>query len=395
MDHRIDYLVIGAGISGASVAFELSRSGATTLIEAEAAPGYHSTGRSAALYTPNFGNALVRSINQASSGFFRRPPAGFNQTPLLTPRGALTIATPGDEQALVNTLALGSEAYPIHEIPVTEALSKAPLLRPERISAAVYEPGVDDIDVHALHQCYLRGFKANGGTLICSERVTALQHSRGSWRVNAGSLSLSARVVINAAGAWAAELGAMAKAHPVQIMPRRRTAMIVDASALGHDLRSMPLVDHAGRQPYMKPDGDRLMASLGDETLSEAVDVQAEELDVALLVDWLETETVLEVGRVDAHWAGLRSFAADGSPVLGFDSKVPDFFWLAGQGGYGIMMAPTLSKLAAQIIIGVPVSDDYAAIDLELLSPMRSGAHGVAVARRKADGPSSREGQEQ
>jgi len=350
MAKQTDYLVVGAGISGSSVACELSRAGTTLLIEAESVPGYHSTGRSAALFTPNFGNPVVRSINKASHGFFKNPPKGFDQTPLLTPRGALTVASAGEEQALNTVLALGNDEFPIQEIPSRLALEKAPLLRSDKVAAAIYEPGVDDINVDALHQSYLRAFKENGGQLRCSERVVALNRQSDGWEIMTDSLQLQARVVVNAAGAWAGELGVLAGASSQMFKPMRRTAIVIDAAQFRNGLRSMPLIDFAGCQPYLKPDGDRLMASLGDETPSKALDV---------------------LNRVDAQWAGLRTFTADGSPIVGFDAEVPGFFWLAGQGGYGIMMAPALSKLSTRLILERNPSCGHTQIDLQRLSPSR------------------------
>jgi D-arginine dehydrogenase len=345
-----DYLIIGAGISGATAAYELASHGKVLMIEAESTPGYHSTGRSAALFTRNYGNAVVRRINQASHGFFLHPPEGFCDTPLLTPRGSLTIAGPGHEAGLDAILALSSPGHEIERITAARALALAPLLRPERVASAAYEPGVTDIDVAGLHQGYLRGFRQRGGALLCGKRISHLEKVDGGWRVVAGDTVLAARIVVNAAGAWAGHVGDMAGAASIGLVPKRRTAIIVDAPP-EMQTSAIPAIDFIGSDAYLKPDAGRIMASPGDQTSSEPQDTQPDELDVAMLVDWLETETLIKVRRISSSWAGLRSFVCDERPVVGFDPTVEGFFWLAGQGGYGIMMAPGLAKAAAGLII--------------------------------------------
>lgn len=344
-----DFIVIGAGISGASVAYELTDCGSVALLEAESLPGYHSTGRSAALYTPNFGSPEVCEINKASESFFLNPPEGFCEAPLLSPRGALTVASSEAVSGLSSLLKLSSESSPIYEITTTEALKLAPIIRPEKIAAAVYEPNVMDIDVASLHQGYLRGFKQRGGQLLLKHRVSGLTHRDGSWCVSVGGQAYKGHKLINASGAWADQIGVLAQAKPIGLVPKRRTAIIVDVPD-GFDLSAMPLVDFIGGG-YMKPEAGKLMVSPGDETPVEPQDIQPDDLEVATLVDWLENSTLVSVDRLGHRWAGLRSFVADGNPVVKFDNDAQNFFWLAGQGGYGIMMAPTLAKRAASMLL--------------------------------------------
>lgn len=367
-----DFAVIGAGISGASVAFELQSRARVVLIEAESQPGYHSTGRSAALYTPNFGPAIVRRINAAGRAFFEAPPDGFAEAPLLSPRGALTLFKPGDEAELAAFLTNGTERDPIHAIPVAEALRLAPLVRPEMIAAAAFEPGVTDMDVAAIHQGFLRGFRHRGGDIRRAQPVTALTRDGRGWRVTAGGEAIAAATVVNAAGAWGDAVAALAGARPVGLVPKRRTALVVDGPE-GLDLHGMPLVEFAGDAPYLKPDGGRVMASLADETPVEPQDIQPDDLDVATLVEWLETHTRTRVRKAPRTWAGLRSFVADAGPVVGFDPELAGFFWLIGQGGYGIMMAPTLARIAAALATGgnVPADAAAAGVDAADLSPTR------------------------
>jgi D-arginine dehydrogenase len=351
MTVKYDYLVIGAGISGAAAAYELAQYGSVALIEAETAPGYHSTGRSAALYTPNYGSATVRRINQVSSAFFTDPPVGFCECPLLTPRGLLVIAGPGEEDRLTPILDMSGAGGAIEKITAAHALELAPLLRPERVAAAAYERGVTDIDVSALHQGYLRGVKGRGGIVICGSRIQRLDRSGTHWQAVAGDTVVSGRVIVNAAGAWAGQIGEMAGAAPIGLVPKRRTAIIVDPPSPAMNIDAMPAIDYAVGDAYLKPDAGRIMASPGDQTPVEPQDVRPEEWDIAVLVDWLERETLIPVRRIAHSWAGLRSFVADETPVVGFDSTIPDFFWLAGQGGYGIMMAPALGRATADLIV--------------------------------------------
>lgn len=338
-----DFLVIGGGISGASAAYELASHGSVLLLEAEKSAGYHSTGRSAALFTRNYGGPVVRRINAASAAFFKSPPSGFCDAQLLTPRGSLTVAAPGDEHALEPLLDASEPGEEIVRVSVEEVLEKVPFLRPDRVASAVYEANVTDIDVAGLHQGYLKGLKARGGVVMTGERVSALGRGAGHWTVKTLSESFEAKIVINAAGAWADQVGQLAGARPIGLVAKRRTAIIIDAPE-GTDIPALPAVDFAGSDIYLKPDAGRLMASPGDATPTEPQDVQPDEMDVAILADWLQRETLIPVRRIQHSWAGLRNFVADEVPVVGFDRQLEGFFWLAGQGGYGIMMAPALAQ---------------------------------------------------
>ena len=341
-----DFIVIGAGIAGASAAYELAAVGTVLLVEAEAQPGYHSSGRSAALFTRNYGTPLVRAINALSEPFFHAPPGDFTDRPLLHPRGALTVAAPGDESLLDAVLTASTDAHPIVEIPASDVLARVPFLRPERLAGAVYEAGVMDIDVATMLQGYLRGFKARGGVLNPRTRLTALARESGVWNVTAEGSSFRGRTIINAAGAWADEVGRMAGLAPIGLEPRRRTAIIFDALP-GMDVAGMPCVDFAGSEVYIKPEAGKLMASPGDATPTVPQDVQPDEMDVAIIADRIQRETIIPVRRISHSWAGLRSFVADENPVMGYDPSAEGFVWHAGQGGYGIMMAPALASALA------------------------------------------------
>ncbi len=377
---HVEFVIIGAGISGAAAAYELAAHGSALMLEAETAPGYHSTGRSAALYTRNYGNATVRRISQASHDFFLSPPAGFADAPLLTPRGSLTVASGDNRHGLSDVLGLSQPGHEIEEVSATRCLELCPLLRPEFVAVGAYERGVKDMDVAAIHQGYLRGFKARGGALACHRRIDCLERKAGQWHVRAGDLNVTARVVINAAGAWAGQLGDMAGAGNIGLVPKRRTAITVDLPG-DVTISHMPAIDVIGSDGYFKPDAGRLMASPGDQTPVAPQDVQPDEWDIAVLVDWLQTQTIVQVRRIASSWAGLRSFVADDTPVVGFDDQAEGFFWLAGQGGYGIMMAPALARVTASLITTGQLASDLRDIGLVAaeLDASRAGLRSEAL----------------
>ena len=352
-----DYLIIGAGISGAGAAYELRSHGTVAVVEAEEAPGYHSTGRSAALYTRNFGGSVVRLINQASHEFFQNPPSEFCDTPLLIPRGLMTVALPGDTDKLAPILEQSEDNAPIEMLTAAQAREIAPLLRPESVEAATFEAGVADIEVATLHQAYVRAIKHAGGVIVCSMRIDDIIRKNDVWHASAHGQTIMGKTLVNAAGAWADQVAVMAGVAPVQLVAKRRTAIIVDPPH--HiDPTHLPALDFADCDGYIKPDAGKLMASPGDETPVEPQDVQPEEWDVAVLADWIQKRTHIEIRRIEHSWAGLRTFAADDAPIVGYASDVEGFFWLAGQGGYGIMMAPALGRASASLIMNATLPDD-------------------------------------
>ncbi|MGH6931873.1 MAG: NAD(P)/FAD-dependent oxidoreductase [Dongiaceae bacterium] len=367
-----DFLIIGAGVSGAAAAYELAEHGRVIVLEMESAPGYHSTGRSAALYTRNFGNRVVRALNRASYRFFSAPPPGFGDQPLLSPRGGLTIGSADDRDKMDELLSNGAQDNSIVEVTRDRALELAPLLRPEAVAYATYEHGILDMDVAAIHQGFLKGLAARGGRVICNSPATALERRGGDWFATTPGETFSAPVIVNAAGAWADGIAELAGITPIGLVPKRRTAIIVDLPE-GRDGRGWPLVDQAGYGCYCRPEAGRLMASPADETPVEPCDVQPEDLDVAIIADWLERVFQMSVRRIVRKWAGLRNFVHDQSPVAGFDEDTDGFFWLCGQGGYGIMLSPTLGRTAASLISkGVLPSDvREAGISMGDISPRR------------------------
>lgn len=344
-----DFLVIGAGVSGAAAAWELAALGSTILLDMEDQPGYHSSGRSAALYTPNYGPALVREICQAAGAFFNAPPPGFAEHPLLTPRGALTLGIDDPEGAIDELLKDAPPAHPIEEISLERAIELCPLIRPGVFRRAIYEPGVMDMDAAAIHQGYLRGFKARGGRLAVSAQVTALERSGGAWTVVTASGRFRAPVVVNAAGAWADRIGALAGATRIGLQPCLRTVILVEVPP-EFCRPNQPVGEVIETWHYFKPEAGRILASPGDETPVDPMDAYPDDLVIAELADYLERHTLLKIERILRSWAGLRSFVPDHCPVAGPDPRADGFFWLAGQGGYGIMMSPVLGRAIASLI---------------------------------------------
>ena len=355
------FAIVGAGIAGASAGFHVAQSGPTLLLERESQPGYHSTGRSAALYTETYGNRVIRALTIASRPFFDAPPEGFTEHPLLTPRGTLVIARADQRIKLDEALAESKALLPsVEGVDAARAAKLCPALRPGYVASAFYEEDARDMDVHAIHQGFLRGFRAAGGTLACDAEVTGLARNGAGWKIATRAGTFTADIVVNAAGAWADVLARMAGARPVGLVPKRRTACTIEPPAES-GFRRWPAVIDVDEQFYWKPDAGQIILSPADETPVEPQDIQPEELDIAMCVDRVEQASTLAIRRVLRKWAGLRSFVKDKTPVAGFAPDAPGFFWLAGQGGYGIMTSPALGRAAAALAQGEPMPADIAA----------------------------------
>lgn len=372
MTERYDVLVVGAGIAGASLAALLAPQCRVAVLERESQPGYHATGRSAALFSTIYGNAAVRALSRASREFLYAPPQGFSDTPLVQPRGTLYIARADQRQALDAYAALPDVAPAVRALDAAQAQQLSPLLRPGYVQAALLEADAVDIDVHALHQGYLRRLRQAGGMLQVDGGITALRRGSTGWTVGAGAREFHAGIVVNAAGAWADALAVLAGTVPAGVQPLRRTALLVDAPAQ-IDTAAAPLTIDIAEQFYFKPDAGRVLLSPADETPSAACDAVPEDWDVAVAVDRIEQATRLDVRRIVRSWAGLRSFAPDRTPVLGFDRVAAGFFWLAGQGGYGLQTAPAMAALAAAQILGQPLPEALraAGVSAAALDPQR------------------------
>ena len=373
ISQRSDFLVIGGGIAGASVAYFLAPYGRVTVLEREAQPGYHSTGRSAALFDESYGSPQVNALTRASRAFFEAPPAGFCEVPLLSPRGALTVAEPGQEAALQDYWKQLQRTTPSATLLNAEqACAIIPVLRPEKVLGATLNPDPADMEVDALHQGFLRGIARAGGHVVCHAGVTALAYQNGQWQVQAGGKRYEALIVINAAGAWVDVIAQLADVRPLGLQPKRRSAMIF-APPEGMDCRQWPMAFGVAEDWYFKPDAGALLGSPANVDPVEPQDVQPEELDIAMAIYAIEQITTLQIRRPSRTWAGLRSFVADGDLVGGFEPQAPGFFWLAGQGGYGVMTSPAMGEACAALVRGQALPEHLAAFGLtpEMLSPKR------------------------
>lgn len=370
-----DILIIGGGMAGASAGYFMADDASVILLERESQPGYHTTGRSAALFFENYGNAVIRKINKATRPFLESPPDGFAAAPLLTPRGALSVAT----EALTGTLQEELDHAPTLEAVEGEDLFRlAPYLDRERIVRGAFEADAMDMDVNAILHGFLRGLRAKGGRIVTDAEVMGLVRSGGVWTVETRAGTFSAPVVVNAAGAWCDVLAEMAGARPVGLVPKRRTAFTFDAvfrDGTANDPMRWPLAVLCDESWYLKPDGGRLMGSPADEIPSPPTDAQPEIEDVALAIDRIQTDTLFAIQRPASTWAGLRSFVADKSPVAGFDPQAEGFFWLAGQGGYGIQTSAGMGRLSAALALGKGMPADMVELGLQEsdLAPDRSG----------------------
>jgi D-arginine dehydrogenase len=339
-----DVIVIGAGIAGASVAAQLALHRRVLVLEREAQPGYHTTGRSAAMFIESYGPPPVRALTRASRRWFDATPG------LLSPRGALYIAGADEREAIEALQAeLGDAVVPLG---VRDALERVPVLRPEAAAFALHDAGACDIDVHAVHQQFLRGVREQGSVLRCGAEVQALRHDGARWAVHAADgAAWQATVLVNAAGAWADEIGRLAGAQPIGLQPRRRSAFTF-APPAGLDVRGWPGVVAADESFYFKPEAGVLLGSPANADPVAAHDVVAEELDIATGIARIEAATTMTIRRPLRTWAGLRSFVPDGALVGGFDDARPGLFWCAGQGGYGIQSSPAMGAACAARILG-------------------------------------------
>ena len=342
-----DVLIIGGGIAGAAAAYEIAAFASVTLLEREPHCGYHSTGRSAASFTENYGNRVIRRLAMASRAFLESPPAGFCEHALLSPRGLLTIARTDQLGILEEQLAVASSMVPsIVRVTPETALARAPILRADYVAGAIYEPYSMDLDVSGMHQGFLRGAKARGALIRVDSAALTISRRSSQWIVETGAGAYQAPVIVNAAGAWADTVASMAGLEPLGLVPKRRTAFLVPPPA-GMDIRTWPMVGDASDEFYFKPEAGQILASPEDATPTPPVDAQPEDLDVATGVDRFERATTVNVTRVSRAWAGLRTFARDSSPVVGAEDGAEGFIWLAGQGGYGIKTSPALSRACA------------------------------------------------
>lgn len=370
------------------------------LLERESQPGQHSTGRSAAMYMASYGPPQARALTRASRHFYEHPPPGFSDTPILRPRGALYVGWQGQEAMLdAAEHELRSTGTEITRLDAAATLARVPVLRAEGLVGALWEPDAMDIDVHALHQGFLRMARRGGAVVWCDAEVVEGRRGAGSDGAGSGAdlasrvgpapadteadthpwtitlrdgRTLRARHLVNAAGAWADELAQRCGSAPVGLQPKRRSAYTFDPpEGLDPAWRDWPVTGAIDETWYFKPDAGQLLASPANADPVPPHDVQPEDLDIATGIAALEADTHLHIRRPRRTWAGLRTFAADGELVIGFDAN--GLFWLAGQGGYGIQSAWGAGVLAGGVLRGGVVAEGLVAAGVEsgLMSPRR------------------------
>ncbi|QLC73986.1 FAD-binding oxidoreductase [Pseudomonas sp. LPB0260] len=371
--HEADYLIIGAGIAGASTGYWLAPHGRVQVLEREAQPGYHATGRSAALYTVAYGPPHVRALTAASRAFYDAPPPGFAEQPLLSPRGELTVDFNGDPEELERQYqAARACVAETRRLTPEQACALLPALRRERVFGAFYDPTAADIDTHALHQGYLRGIRQHGGQISCNREVTAIERRGETWHVQCGEQHYHARVLVNAAGAWCDRIAELAGVRPLGLVPKRRSAFTF-APPPQLDVHSWPMLLALDDSFYLKPDAGMLLGSPANADPVEPHDVQPEELDIATGIYHIEQATQLHIHRPQHSWAGLRSFVADGDLVGGYESEGQGFFWVAAQGGYGIQTSAAMGQACAALVRDehLPAQLTGFGVSAERLSPSR------------------------
>ncbi len=352
---KFDFIVVGAGMAGASVAAELAGTGKVALLEQEKRAGVHATGRSAALHSEIYGNATIRALSRASRDFFLAPRG--DAPSFARPRGCLHVASAAQLAKLEAFGSLVDVCDAVSVFSADQTRARVPVLRAEYLAGALYEHNAYDLDVDAIHQFFLRALAGRGGKLFCNQPFSTAERVSDHWRVPLGDDVLQAPVLINAAGAWGDIVARGAKVEPVGLEPRRRTVVLVDPP-IGISPNDWPAVIDIDEQFYFKPDAGKILLSPADETPSDPCDAYPEELDIALAVERVQAAADIPVTRIPHSWAGLRTFVPDKRPVVGFDRTAPGFFWLVGQGGYGIQTAPALSRVAAALARHEPLPSD-------------------------------------
>lgn len=367
-----DVAIIGAGIAGASLAWRLAPHMSVALLEAEALPGYHATGRSAAFWSVTYGGPFVEPLSTTSGPFLATPPRDFSEDGFLKFRGALMLGRAEDEAGIGAFLAgFDGSGVLLERWGAAEVRAKLRGNHP-LWDRGVWEPGTADIDVAALHQACLRAARRRGGDIVTHARVECMSRQTGVWHIEWTGGAVEAHRVVNAAGAWADNIAGLADVPLVGITPYRRT--IVQAQVAADVPADLPLVVDINERFYFKPEGPHTVwLSPHDETASAPCDAAPEELDIAEAIDRFQTVMEWPVVRVERSWAGLRSFAPDRLPIFGEDPVAPGFFWCAGQGGFGIQTSPAISALLAADILGQPPGDDYVALNAAAYRPDRPG----------------------
>jgi len=357
----LDFLVIGGGIAGISAGARLSHLGSVTVLEAETGLGYHASGRSAAMFEETYGKPSTVALNRASREYHRNANGG-----VLSPRGMMLVGTRDNGDAFAHDMV----AMKMDAISLAAAREIVPILDPDVVIAVGYHADAWDIDTDLLIQNFAREVRANAGKVLTGQRVVAIKPMAGGWHVQAEDAQYETRMLVNAAGAWVDEIAKMAGITPLGFTPHRRSIARIPAPG-GLDLSGWPLLFGPGEEWYAKPDAGKLLVSPADADPVEPHDAWPEDLTLAEGIARYQAVVTEPVTRIDSSWAGLRTFAPDMSLAIGPDARVPSFFWVAGQGGYGFQTAPAASKLVADLIGGR--TSELDAATRAALSPSRLG----------------------
>lgn len=354
-----DFIVIGGGIAGISAAARLSEQGTVTVLEMEEALGYHASGRSAAMFEENYGNASTVALNRASADYQHTANGGY-----LTPRGLLLVAKADQAQEFAADLV----DLNLHEITVDDAISRIPILNPATMKQAAFHNDALDLDTDRMIQDFAKVVRAGGGQVVVKAKVSAITKTDHGWQVTVGDQVYEAKNLVNAAGAWVDQIAEMAGVAPIGIQPLRRSMVRLPAPG-GHDVTGWPMLMGVGECWYAKPDAGKLLVSPADAELMVPHDAYADDMVLAEGLAQYEEMVTEPVTRVESNWAGLRSFCRDKALVLGPDPDQPSFIWCAAQGGYGFQTAPAASQLVADLVAGnrSELDDDI----ISQLSPAR------------------------
>lgn len=366
MSRDFDIVIVGAGMAGIGLAAALGAGHRVAILEQEERHGHHSTGRSAAIYIRNYGNAVIRKLNAASAPLFDQGDATLFPHPLLTPRGVLHVA---DEDGLEAHAAMLVGSHGMEILTPDEARAMVPALRPERLAAAAFERDAQDIDVSALHEGWLRRARTNGASLMVSTPMLSAERAGARWRIETPAGQLTAATLVDAAGAWADDVATRAGQRSLGLQPMRRSMAVIPAPD-AYDIAGWPMISDSAEGWYAKADAGKLYVSPAEEVPVDPHDAYVDDMVLAEGLWRFEQAVDVPVTRVERSWAGLRTFAPDRTPVVGFDGD--GFFWLAGQGGYGIQTAPAMSALAAALIKGEAPPDGLEEL-VPALSPRRFG----------------------
>ena len=377
-----DAIVIGAGMAGASVAWFMAPHARVLVLEREAWPGMHSTGRSAALFSETYGSAQVRALSRATRPFLEHPPEGFAEHPILTRRPTLVIGSAAQADAVRAMYEENRAHIPgLRLLDAAEVQAMVPVLKPEAAQIGMLEPDAADIDVNELHQGFLRGLRQRGGVLRVDVAIRAIGRSQGQWQVDCGEAVYRAPLLLDAAGAWADEVARLAGVAPLGLQPKRRTAFLFEPPK-GFDTSHWPFVIDAAESFYFKPDAGLLLGSPANADPVPPHDVQPEDLDIALGIDRIEQATTMTIDRPTRSWAGLRSFVGEqGDLVGGFAPDAEGFFWVAAQGGYGIQTSAAMGEACACLALGrpLPAALADAGVSAGMLAPRTAARAGSAM----------------